>query len=375
MKIIPFYLPQFHVIPENDSFWGEGFTEWTNVKNAKPLYEGHNQPVIPLDNNYYDLTDVNVMKWQAKLARDYGVYGFCIYHYWIEGRKLLEKPLEMLLHNEDIDINYCISWANHSWTDSWGGTNKTLIAQTYGGKEDWDAHFDYFLPFFKDKRYICCDGKPLLLIFNPEDVKNLNEMLDYWQEKAIAAGLPGIAFSYQNYYFGLDKKRDDSRFAFGVEHQPAYAFSDYRGKFTMFIRQHGYKFLSSVQRVFKIKVNMDVTKLETMDYKKLWDCVINRKPTDSKRIPGAFTNWDSTPRKGKHGLVVTGGSPKLFEDYMTIQIKRTKEVYKKDMLFVAAWNEWAEGSMLEPDETNGYGYLEGLKNALIANDEFPKENE
>ena len=374
MKVIPFYLPQFHEIPENNAFWGEGFTEWTNVKNAKPLYEGHMQPMEPLNDNYYDLTDVETLNWQADLAENYGIYGFCIYHYWIQGRKLLEKPLELLRDNKDINVRYCISWANHSWTDSWSGNNTMLIAQTYGGKEDWDAHFDYLYTFFSDKRYICVEGKPLLLIFKPEDVSNLNEMLDYWQKKAVEKGLKGISFAYQNYYFGMKKHKDDSRFDFGVEHQPAYAFYDYRSKWMMFIRKNGYKFLSFLQRTFKVKINMDVTKLELMDYGKLWECVINRKPTDEKRIPGAFTGWDNTPRKGKHGLVVNNASPELFHQYFSKQIRRAKEVYHKDMIFVAAWNEWAEGSMLEPDKINGYGYLEAVKQALIENNEWPEEN-
>lgn len=370
MKVIPFYLPQFHTIPENDTFWGEGFTEWTNVKKAVPLYEGHEQPVIPLNNNYYNLLDANVLRWQADLANQYGIYGFCIYHYWIEGRKLLEKPLEMLNRERDIPVKYCISWANHSWTDSWGGNNSVLIAQTYGKEEDWQAHFDYLLDFFRDERYITVEDKPLLLIFNPEDIPNLNQMLDYWQELAKEAGLKGIAFAYQNYYFGMKKKKDDSRFMFGVEHQPAYAFSDNRSSFYMIIRQYGYKFLSYLQRIMKLKINMDFTRLEIMDYDEVWKRILERCPTDTKRIPGAFTGWDNTPRKGEHGLVVKGGSPEKFEKYLTQQILRAKEVYNKDMLFIAAWNEWAEGSMIEPDEKNGYRYLEAIRNALKATGEL-----
>lgn len=374
MKIIPFYLPQFHEIPENNEFWGEGFTEWTNVKNAKPQFEGHKQPNYPYNNNFYNLLDIDVMKWQAKLAKEYGVYGMCIYHYWIEGRKLLEKPLENLLANKDVDMKYCISWANHSWTDSWVGTRKTLIAQTYGGKEDWDNHFDYLLDFFKDERYIKANDKPLLLIFNPEDIPNLNEMLDYWQKRAKESGLKGISFAYQNYYYGMKKNCDESRFDFGVEHQPAYAFADYRAGWVRYVREYGYKFLSFIQTKFHFKINMNkMTRLERMDYSKLWQCILERKPKNDKRIPGAFTNWDNTPRKGSNGLVVEGGSPELFEKFMTEQIKRAKDVYHKDMLFVAAWNEWAEGSMLEPDTNDGYGYLEALKKALINNGEFPNE--
>ena len=151
MKVITFYLPQFHEIPENNAFWGEGFTEWTNVKNAKPLYEGHMQPMEPLNDNYYDLTDVETLKWQADLAEKYGIYGFCIYHYWIQGRKLLEKPLELLRDNKDINVRYCISWANHSWTDSWSGNNTMLIAQTYGEKKTGMHILTIYIPFFQIK--------------------------------------------------------------------------------------------------------------------------------------------------------------------------------------------------------------------------------
>lgn len=371
MKIISFYLPQFHRIPENDKFWGEGFTEWTNVKKAVPLFDGHEQPVAPLDNYYYDLLDPKVLEWQAQLANKYGIFGFCIYHYWIEGKKLLEKPLELLLKSKNIPIRYCISWANHSWTDSWGGDNSTLIAQTYGGKKDWEEHFQYLLPFFLDSRYIKVNGKPLFLIFNPEDIKDLNSMLDYWQGCAKKVGLAGIAMAYQNYYFGMKKNRDDSRFDYGVEHQPAYAFADHRSRLIMWIRQYGYKFLSIVQRQTGIKINMDITKLEKMDYSQVWKRILEREPVDEKRIPGAFSGWDNTPRKGNHGLVLTHSSPQLFEKFLTEQIRRTKEVYKKDMLFLAAWNEWAEGSMLEPTKKDKYGYLEAVKNALNKNGEFP----
>lgn len=370
MKIITFYLPQFHPIPENDEFWGKGFTEWFNVKNAKPLFEGHGQPIEPLDGNYYNLLDPETLQWQAKIANEYGVYGFCFYHYWIQGRKLLEKPVELFLSKKSININFCISWANHSWTDSWTGSKKMLISQTYGGKEDWESHFNYLLPFFKDERYIKIDNKPLLLIFNPEDIPSLNQMLDYWQKRALESGFDGISFAFQNYYYGINKRHDKSRFSYGIEHQPAYAFYDYRSKVIMAIRQYGYKLLSFVEKRFKVKINMDVTKLEIMDYDRLWECVLKRKPTDPRRIPGAFTNWDSTPRKGMHGLVVQGGSPQKFEFYMKQQIERAKNIYHKDMIFIAAWNEWAEGSILEPDQKNGYGYLQALKNALEANGEL-----
>lgn len=372
MRIITFYLPQFHPIPENDEFWGEGFTEWVNVKKAKPLYHDHNQPVIPFDNNYYDLRNIETMKWQTDIAKRYGVYGFCFYHYWIEGRKLLERPVENYLQHKEIDFPYCLSWANHSWTDSWKiGSNKTLIAQTYGGKEDWERHFKYLLPYFKDPRYIKEDGMPLFIIYMPEDIPDLNRMLDFWQDSAKENGLRGIKFAYQYIYFDMDKKKDDSRFSYGIEFQPSYAIADSRGKVMASIRKNGYRFLNWIQQKLNIKVNMvSQPRLEVLDYSRIWEFVLKRKPNNEKKIPGAFTGWDNTPRKGKAGLVLEHNSPQLFEKYLTMQIKRTKEVYKTDMLFVTAWNEWAEGCILEPTKKDGFKYLEAVRNALKNNNEW-----
>lgn len=372
MKIIAFYLPQFHPIPENDEFWGEGFTEWVNVKKAQSLYAGHEQPVVPLNDNYYDLRDINVMKWQTDVAKQYGIYGFCFYHYWIEGRKLLEKPVENFLKHDEIDFPYCLSWANHSWTDSWKvGSNKTLIAQTYGGEKDWIEHFQYLLTFFKDPRYIKEEGKPLFIIYMPEDIPNLNQMLDFWQNEAKRNGLNGIKFVYQYIYYDMDKHKDDSRFSYGIEFQPSYAIADSRGRIMASVRKNGYRFLNWIQQKWKIKVQMiSQVKLEVLEYSRIWEYVLKRRPNNEKKIPGAFSGWDNTPRKGKAGLVLQGNSPELFEKYLTIQIHRAKEIYKKDMLFITAWNEWAEGCILEPTKKYGFQYLEAVRAALKKNNDW-----
>ncbi|HFR3551845.1 TPA: glycoside hydrolase family 99-like domain-containing protein, partial [Streptococcus suis] len=199
MKTIAFYLPQFHSIPENDEWWGKGFTEWTNMKAAKPLFEGHNQPRIPLNNNYYNLLDEKTMEWQVELAKKHGLYGFCFYHYWFNGHMLLEKPMEIMRQSEKINFPYTICWANEPWTNAWksDGNEKTLIAQHYGREKEWKQHFEYLLQFFKDKNYIVENNKPLLLIYRPEIIECLNEMLDYWNKLAIEAGFSGIDFGYQ----------------------------------------------------------------------------------------------------------------------------------------------------------------------------------
>lgn len=372
MKIISFYLPQFHVIPENEEMWGENFTEWVNVKKARPLFEDHVQPVEPLNDNYYNLLDTNVMRWQAELAREYGIYGFCFYHYWIEGRKLLEKPVELFLDNKDIDINFCLSWANHSWTDSWKNGNNTLIAQTYGGEEDWEAHFQYLIGYFKDERYIKIDGKPLMILYMPEDIPDLNNMMEYWEKRAKEEGLQGIAFAYQYIYYDMDKKKDDSHFDYAIEFQPSYAIADSRGKGMANFRKNVFKILSWGQKKFNVRINMDRTKLEVLDYRKIWEYVLKRVPDNDKKIPGAFSGWDNTPRKGKAGLVLHGASPEIFKFYLSHQIKRAREVYHKDFLFITAWNEWAEGCILEPTKKDGFAYLMAVREALEENGELEK---
>lgn len=375
MKIITFYLPQFHEIPENNEWWGKGFTEWVNVKKAQPLYEGHEQPRVPLNENYYNLLDPNVQVWQAKIAKEYGVYGFCYYHYWFNGKLLLEKPMENMLKNRDIDIPFCVCWANEPWTRAWVGETKVLIPQLYGEKREWKEHFDYLLPFFKDSRYICDDGKPLVVIYRPEVIECLNEMLDYWNELAIQKGFEGLTYAYQNIDFDLKADKDDSRFKYNIEFQPLYARHD------MFKNNH--KYIKALRRKVAAFVEKNFgfdlmrygvgffNKSNQISYDEAWNKILTRKPETEKNVPGAFVGWDNTPRKGECGEIFVGDTPEKFEKYLTQQIIRAKNIYSKDMIFMYAWNEWAEGGYLEPDTRSGYKNLEAIKNALKSTNEFP----
>lgn len=381
MKIIAFYLPQFHNIPENDEWWGDGFTEWVNVKKAKPLFEGHEQPRIPLNNNYYNLLDDEVKIWQANLAKRYGIYGFCYYHYWFDGKLLLEKPMEQMLANSQINIPFCICWANEPWTKAWVGETKTLIPQKYGNKKEWKEHFDYLLPFFKDKRYILDEGKPLVVIYRPEIIEVLNEMLDYWKSLAIEAGFPGLKFAYQS--AGMDEipkeKRNDSRFDYDIEFQPAYAFTELNKNTLPLLRKLKKRVSDFVEKHTGKTVRFfgsgKIAALNRVDYDMAWQTILNTTPETDLRVPGAFVDWDNTPRHGDRGRVYVGKTPEKFTKYLTQQIVRAREVYHKDMIFMYAWNEWAEGGYLEPDEKNGYAYLEGIKKALDDTGENPwKEN-
>ncbi len=382
MKIIAFYLPQFHDIPENDEWWGKGFTEWTNVKKAKPWFEGHAQPRIPLNENYYNLLDDDVKVWQAELAKKYGIYGFCYYHYWFNGKLLLEKPMEQMLKNKDIDLPFCISWANEPWTRAWVGGKEVIMPQYYGDITEWKAHFDYLLPFFKDDRYIKIDGKPFFVIYRAEAVTNLNDMLDTWDQMAKENGFPGMSFAYQDVTFDLIEGRDDSRFDYDIEFQPTYYRTD-KSIGTGIKTTRLWKTLRTIKRKINVlkeqRTGVDAvranekekTEVGREDFAEAWSYILNRKPASEKNIPGAFVGWDNTPRKGVNGSASIGDTPEAIKECFKKQIINARDNYHKDMIFVHAWNEWAEGGYLEPDTRFGYGKLEAIRDALQETNEFP----
>ena len=371
MKIIAWYLPQFHSIPENDKWWGNGFTEWVNVKKAVPLEEGHNQPRVPLNNNYYNLLEDEVKMWQVNLAKKYGIYGFCMHHYWFDGKLLLEQPVEQYLANKALDLPFCICWANEHWTNQWASSSeKVLIEQRYGGKKEWKQHFDYLFPFFSDSRYIKENGKPLFVIYRPELIECLNDMLDYWLELANESGLPGITFAYQGFKWDYVKEKDDSRFTYNIEYQPTLCWNEARQKTLAVKIQDSLPvwfmklFAKPLNYIKGIIANHETVNEHVQDYDELWEKVLSHQPVSDKCIPGVFVDWDNTPRKGEHGIYLKGATPAKFQKYFERTLEKAKNVYKKDYMFVFSWNEWAEGGYLEPDEKNGYGYLEAIKCAL-----------
>lgn len=374
-QVITFYLPQFHTIPENDKWWGKGFTEWTNTKKARPLFEGHEQPKTPLHNNYYDLSDVTVMEGQAKLAKSYGVSGFCYYHYWFKnGKKLLEKPIEQMLVDKNVDIPFCLCWANENWSRNWDGGNcEVIMEQDYGLEKEWIQHFMYLLPFFKDERYITFQKKPVLVIYKPEEINHYNEMRACFEKLAVKEGFNGLLILSQYPSILFDKRPAVSKMKI-----------DYFIKFEPMMTEIGQKMegknnrirnnikaflpISWVKKYKKIKDNVkfksnikhDSIKPIILDYDETWKYILNCDFYGKNIINGGFTAWDNTARKHT-GVVFQGSTPEKFEKYM-------KQLLKKDsglnLVFVNAWNEWAEGAYLEPDERYEYGYLEALKRAV-----------
>lgn len=379
MRLIAFYLPQFHTFPENDAWWGKGFTEWTNTKKALPLYNGHYQPRTPQDNNYYDLLNKSTMIRQAALAKKYGVYGFCFYHYWFkDGKKLMEKPLEMFLQDKTIEIPFCLSWANEAFTRRWDGGNEEIIMpQEYGLKEEWKQHFYYLLDFFRDSRYIKQDGKPILIIYRPEICPVMTEMLKYWITLAKEEGLSGLCFIVQGTVFNTTSDIDDTDFNYRIMYEPGYTDCLLAKKEIKSIIKNTF----SAPRFMWTHLMMELFKnsksdkgMQIFSYDEFWKIILRRKNPGTKYIPGAFTDWDNSPRRGRAGRMFRGSTPEKFRKYLTQQIKIAKKDYATDMLFITAWNEWAEGAYLEPDQKYGTKYLQAVKLALKDNDEFPLKN-
>lgn len=368
VKPIAFYLTQYHPIPENDKWWGKGFTEWTNVRKSKPQFIGHNQPEIPYKGNYYDLGDIKPMIDQAKMAKKYGLYGFCFYHYWFEGKLLLEKPLEMMLGDKRVDIPFCLCWANETWSRTWDGQDsEILIKQNYDETESsWAQHFDYFYQFFIDERYIKVDGCPMLIIYKPQLITNCTDMIMYWRQLASVKGLKGLYIGFQH-FSAFDYEVDKMGFDFGIEFEPWFtANRKYRNSYEEINRAT----IANVEQLFRKGIHKIFHKPFLYSYDLIWHDILNRKPNysfskgETKVIPGAYTAWDNTPRRGKDSAVFAGAKPSKFGKYLFKQLIRADKIYESDYLFINAWNEWAEGAHLEPDEKYGFGYLENLSMAL-----------
>lgn len=348
MKKFAFFLPQFHEIPENNKWWGKGFTEWTNVRNAKSLFNGHKQPKHPLDNNYYNLLDKETMEWQTKLMKQYGVDGFIYYHYYFTGKLLLEKPAENLLKWKDIPQHFFFCWANHTWNRSWEGKTTVLLEQRYGTKEDWEKHFQYLLPFFKDDRYEKRNNKPLIMIFDPHFEKK-NQLFNYFDKRCKEEGFNGLCLieTYNGY-------EDIKQFKSNVSSAAEFTF--YREPT---VSQFKYIHSNIFRRAFhhynkKFREKGILNKPYIINGNNLMNIKIKNEPLGKNIANGLWFEWDNTPRHKQRGYVITPYDHAKFIKYMNL-------IKDQEYLFINAWNEWAEGMIMEPTEENGYKYLEWLK--------------
>lgn len=352
-RAIAFYLPQFHPISENDLWWGKGFTEWTNVTKAKPLFHEHHQPILPADLGFYDLRLPEVREAQAALAQAHGIEAFCYYHYWFGGKRVLERPFNEVLESGKPDFPFCLCWANETWTGIWhGAPNKILIEQTYPGEEDHRKHFAFLLTAFKDKRYFKINGKPVFLIYRPWEIPNLREVTNLWRRLATENGLAGLhLIAHQNANFKAWAPESDC-----FDACTTVAFPARRPQFSWASPFTSLKF--KLQELFghpTIYRYEDVLKTITEERRDLsvthHHCVV--------------PNWDNTARSGANGLVLHGSTPELFRKQLRLALQRKGNGDDTDrLLFIKSWNEWAEGNILEPDHRTGLGYLQVLKEEL-----------
>ena len=344
VKPIAFYLPQFHPIPENDRWWGKGFTEWTNVTKARPLFKGHYQPHLPGELGFYDLRVIDVMKRQVELAKQYGIYGFCFYHYWFAGRRLLEGPLNQFLEHAEIDFPFCLCWANENWTRRWDGLDQEiLIAQDHSPEDDM-AFIRDLGKYLRDPRYIKVDNKPFIIVYNPGRLPDAKATVQRWREYCRASGI-GEIYLVMAQTFGI---RDPRPFDFDA----AVEFPPHVAAVTPEITNQIDSFEDGFEgRVYNYADIPHYNPMVPQDYV-VFKCVM--------------TSWDNTPRTGRRGTVFIKSSPTVYQDWVekVLAYTTTHNTPSHWLIFINAWNEWAEGAHLEPDTQWGYGYLNATARAL-----------
>lgn len=354
MKFFAYYLPQFHPTPENDLWWGKGFTEWTNVTKAKKLFFGHQQPKLPADLGFYDLRVPQVMEEQAKLAKSHGVDGFVFYHYWFGNEKvMLDKPLQQFLKNPKVDIQFCICWANESWKGTWHGAgNRLLIEQKYLGEADYKAHFNYLLPFFKDSRSLKIEDKPVFQVYVPESIPDLELFVSTFNKEAKNSGIPGIywiAVKSSTKWNAINSGFD------GIINPNLTQINSYLTKsISGFFLRYGLN-NPIVRRVFRLP--------KTMFFHSIRACLEDFKEDYGVDFfPLAIPNWDNTPRTKNLGTVYLQTNPRAFGEHLKVCLKQArKNSIARQIVFIKSWNEWAEGNILEPDKKYGKGFLTIIK--------------
>lgn len=361
-RIIAFYLPQYHPFKENDEWWGKGFTEWTNVAKARPLFKGHYQPKIPADLGFYDLRLPEVREEQARMAQEAGIEGFCYWHYWFEGRELMELPFWEMVKSGKPNFPFCIGWANETWKSKmWNkdgslakGT-KVLIEQTYSIEDDI-IHFNQLLPVFKDYRYILVDGKPLVFIHRGKDLPN--HTIENWNKLAKENGFPGIHFVGR---VGGNSETDIAEEMKVVSGKGYDAFSIKRLGIHHYSASWWTKW--SKQILNTIKYNGCRHVVNYKDEIKYY--IVPSDDTQDNIYPVIYPNWDHSPRSGKNCLIVHGSTPQLFQDYVQKLINLVKhKPQQHQIIFLKSWNEWGEGNYIEPDQKFGSGYLKALKDVI-----------
>lgn len=352
-RLIAFYLPQYHPIPENDAWWGKGFTEWANVAKARPLFRGHYQPHIPADLGFYDLRVPETRIAQAEMAREYGIEGFCYYHYWFEGHQLLERPFNEVLVSGKPDFPFCLCWANHNWTRKWIERDQSILIEQRYSMEDDLQHIRWLISVFKDPRYIKINGKPLFMVLRTSSLPDAALTAKIWREEVMKAGLPGL---YLIGVLGFDE----------VSHLPI-------GFDAVIDFQPNWNDLPPYKKPLWHRVLWRLTKRDTYidnrirKYSDLVHTMMNRLAPEYKTIPCVTPSWDNTARRTSGAIIFTGSTPELYGEWLRFAMTATRHLDGDErIVFINAWNEWAEGNHLEPDQKWGRRYLEETRSALEA---------
>lgn len=356
-KIVALYLPQFHQTEYNSNWWGEGYTDWVACQNAKSLFAGHMQPRIPLDNSYYDLTDILALEKQSRLAEKYSLDGFAVYHYYSVGSVLLDKPLKLMRDCEEFKTQFYLFWANESWRRTWfGNDNELLWEQKYGDLADWRLHYEYCLEYFRCDKYMKIGNKPIFAIYKSWHFNKVEQFIDAWNDWARKDGFEGIYFVKS---LGRKDDKELGKFSAIVTREPNYSFAFNESFFEKLIRI----FITRTRAIFnksKLSDYFGKRVVFQSDYKKVWQKIVDKTPYAPHVFPGAFVDWDATPRKGYEATIVTGASPEVFEHFFQ-KLYRNSDEASCPMIVLNAWNEWGEGAYLEPDEHHRFKYLEAIK--------------
>jgi lipopolysaccharide biosynthesis protein len=371
-RALAFYLPQYHPIPENDEWWGPGFTEWTNTVKARPLFPGHRQPNLPADIGFYDLRVPEVREQQARLAREAGIEGFCYWHYWFAGRRILERPFSEVLTSGKPEFPFCLAWANESWQGVWHGCERrTLIEQTYPGDADYVAHFRSLLPAFHDPRYVRVDDCPVFVVYQPAQLPAARHFVELWQRLARENGLPGLHLVAHVIFNQSDFDWRAAGFSAALA---AHSLKVIRTRAWNVVGAHRARLGTAAA----LRAAVRLTAFRTAQRLRRWpgsifryeDAALFMNPPETAQegwYPTAVPNWDNSPRAGRRGVILHQSSPESYRVHLLDVLSRlTDRPRERRLVFIKSWNEWAEGNYLEPDRRFGHQYLRVTGEALFS---------